>query len=71
MRPEDRAGIYLSKAFLRTWSRSGSAALQTKAPPKAGFAAPWRWSMISGEEFGRLINTWEVDSCLGMASNRK
>lgn len=50
MHPEDRAGIYLSKAFFTTWSRSGSAALQTKAPPKAGFAAPWRCSMISGEE---------------------
>lgn len=50
MRPEDRAGIYLSKSFLRNGLEADPRVLQTKDPPKAGFEAPWRWSMISEEE---------------------
>lgn len=64
MRPEDRAGIYLSKSFLRHGLEANPRVLQTKDPPKAGFAAPWQWSMISGRGAGRLNNTWEVDSSL-------
>lgn len=40
------AFTYLKLFFFPTaWSRSGSAALQIRAPPKAAFVAPWLWSI--------------------------
>lgn len=70
--PEDRAGIYLSKAFFTTWSRSGSAALQTKAPPsQSRICSPLAVFHDLRRGDGRLNNTWEVDSSLGLALNRK
>lgn len=70
MHPEDRAGIYLSKAFFTTWSRSGSAA-SNQGPTQSRICSPLAVFHDLRRGAGRLNNTWEVDNILGLALNRK